>query len=74
MPRLVDPTAAVCTLLDPTGVSTTPAVTRSSTGIYTATVTPAIAGKFTYRWTGTGAVAAAGELYFDVRHSVVLGI
>lgn len=63
-----DPTSVTCEVIDPLGVTTTPAVTKDSTGNYHATVdlTTAFHGVWTYRIVGTGACQAAQEAQFYV--------
>lgn len=60
-------TTAVCTVRKPDGTTSTPSVTDGATGVYTADVTLDQAGRWRYRWSGTGDVIAAGEDSFDVR-------
>jgi hypothetical protein len=69
---LTDPTTAVCTVKDPSGNDTTPAVSNPSTGVHTATVTLDEAGYWKVKWTGTGTAAGinvsqfyAEETWFD---------
>ena len=65
-----DPTTVVLELADPTGtVVTPPSVSHPSTGVYKALYTPMMAGVWTVRWEGTGAVVAASEFRFEVRPS-----
>ncbi len=66
------PTTVVLTVLKPNGTTSTPAVTTPSLGRYEATVAIDQSGTWTYRWVGTGAVAAAEEGSFYVRRSLVL--
>ena len=54
-----DATVATLTITDPTGATTTPAVTHSGTGTYTANVACTIAGTWAYLWEGTGTAADA---------------
>jgi hypothetical protein len=54
-----DPTLVTLTITDPTGATTTPAVTHSGTGTYTANVACTITGIWTYLWEGTGTAADA---------------
>jgi hypothetical protein len=70
---LTDPTAVTCTVRDPAGTITTPAVTHASTGVYTANVdlTSAAPGLWWYRFAGTGTLQAAEELTFYVEASNV---
>ena len=61
--------SSACTVLLPDGTTATPTVTTSSTGIYSATYTPAAAGVYTYRTVLTlsdGSTAVnVGELRVD---------
>lgn len=68
----VNPTTVVLELRDPLGTVTTPGVSNASTGVYKALVTPAIAGIWSVRWAGTGAVTAATEDRFEVKPSAFL--
>lgn len=60
-----DPGVVIVRVKDPLGVVTTPTTTKIGTGIYTAPLTPTVAGMYEIRWEGTGAVQAAeqSELY-----------
>ena len=62
-----DPTAEVVRVKDPLGVTTTPVVTKTGTGVYTAPLTPANAGMYEIRWEGTGAVQAVAQERIFVR-------
>lgn len=63
-----DPTTVVCTVRDPAGVQTTPAVAKDGVGLYHATITVATAGTWSYWFMGTGAlVAATPESHLFVR-------
>lgn len=64
----------VLTVTDPTGVTSTPAVTNPATGSYTADVDLDQAGRWTYRWVSTGAVVAAQTDVLNVVASAPLGI
>lgn len=66
--------AVTLTITLPDGSSASPAVTNSSTGVYTATYTPAVAGRFAVRWVATGANACAFSDVFDVRPSAATGL
>lgn len=70
---LTDPTTVTCTVRDPAGVVTTPAVTHVSTGVYTATLdlTSATPGLWWYRFQGVGTLQAAEEATFFVEASNV---
>lgn len=66
-----DPTGTpVCTVRGPAG-SATPSVTKSATGVFTATYQPGAAGRYRFRWVGTGTAAAAGEGQFYVKPSAL---
>jgi len=54
-----DPTTAALTITDPTGAVTTPSVTHSGTGTYTANVACTVTGIWTYLWEGTGTASDA---------------
>jgi hypothetical protein len=54
-----DATTVVLTITDPTGATTTPSVTHSGTGTYTANVACTIVGIWTYLWEGTGTASDA---------------
>ncbi len=70
---LTDPTTIVCTVRDPAGNVTTPAVTRVSAGIYTANLdlTNATPGVWAYRFAGTGVCQAAEEAALFVETTTV---
>jgi hypothetical protein len=70
---LTDPSAVTCTVRDPAGAVTTPAASRASAGVWTATVdlTGATPGVWNYRFSGTGTVQAAEEGSFYVETSNV---
>ena len=55
---LANATAVVLTITLPDGTTATPSVTNSSTGVYSATYTPAVAGRFGVRWVATGTNAS----------------
>jgi hypothetical protein len=61
-----DATTAVLTITDPTGATSTPSVTHSGTGTYTATVPCTISGVWLYKWAGTGTAADVVEGTFTV--------
>jgi hypothetical protein len=75
---LTNPTAVTCRVKNPNGVITVyvygvdGALTRPSTGVYTLALTPDIAGAWTYRFEGTGAVQQAGEKSFVIKPSLIL--
>ena len=54
-----DATLATLTITDPTGAVTTPSVTHSGTGTYTANVACTVAGIWTFLWEGTGTASDA---------------
>ena len=62
-----NPTTVVVKLTDPSGNSGTSSPTNTGTGAYYEDVIVDEAGKWYYRWTGTGAVVAASEGHFFVR-------
>ena len=72
--NLIDPSAVTCAYKITNSSASTAAVTHVSTGIYTAQISIAIDGLYTYRFAGTGAAQAAKEGVFTVIPSVVLGI
>lgn len=49
-----DATTVTLTVTDPTGAATTPSVTHSGTGTYTANVACTVDGIWAYKWDGTG--------------------
>lgn len=61
-----DPTAVSLAVTTPDGTATTytyagATITKSSTGVYTKSVTVSTAGRWAFKWTGTGvAVASSG--------------
>ena len=61
-----DPTAVTVTVTDPKGVVTTPAAVKDFVGNYHVNVTPTVSGTWSYLFTGTGAVIAAGQGQFYV--------
>lgn len=66
-----DPTTVSLTVTDPTGTATTytyagATITRTSTGLYTKNITASTAGRWAYRWTGTGTAADVESGVFDV--------
>jgi hypothetical protein len=71
----IDPTTVVFKWKSPAGTITTKTygtdveVVKTSTGVYYSDITPASAGKYDYRFAGTGAVVAASEGLFYVRPS-----
>ena len=67
---LADAGAITCTITLPDGTTTSPTPTHPSTGSYTATYTPAVAGRFAVKWLATGANAGA----FADDFTVVAGV
>lgn len=59
--NLVDPTVVTAEIRTPDGSVVQLATVRVSLGLWKATYTPLIPGRYDYRFQGTGAVAAAGE-------------
>jgi hypothetical protein len=55
---LANATAVALTITLPDGTTATPSVTNSSTGVYSATYTPAVSGRFGVRWVATGTNAS----------------
>jgi hypothetical protein len=65
---LYDPAAVTLTIVSPDGDAYTPTPDSDSLGIWTATFDPDMAGRWNYRWEGTGGVKpTAKEDWFDVR-------
>jgi hypothetical protein len=69
---LTDPTAVTLSVIDPAGVTTTytlvSGVTKVADGVFQCVVTPALVGRWVYKWAGTGAVQAASpDTYFVVQ-------
>lgn len=56
-----DPAAVTVTVTTPTGVTSTPAVTHVSTGVYSAAVACTLDGIWVYKWAGTGAASDVTE-------------
>lgn len=67
-----DPTTVVLEMKDPDGNVTMPSVGHSGVGLFKAVVTPSMAGIWTSRWSGTGAVVAVTEQKFEIRPSSFL--
>ena len=63
---LADATSVVCTITLPDATTTTPSVTHSSTGVYSVSYTPTLAGRYKIRWVATGTNASAYSDIFDV--------
>ena len=66
---LADPTTIVFKYRVRGGEAVTGTASKASTGVYTADVDLTEAGQWYFRFTGTGAVVAAGELRCEVRGS-----
>ena len=69
---LADAGAITCTITLPDGTTTSPSPAHPSTGTYTATYTPAAAGRFAVKWLATGTNAGAFADDFTVIGSVPL--
>lgn len=73
-----DPTTVTLEVKNPAGAravytsATSPAVVNSAVGSYYCDVPVALAGRWSYRWVGSGAVIAAAEGEFEVSLSRVL--
>ena len=66
-----DPSTVSLVVTDPAGTATTytdagATITKSSTGVYTKNITASTAGRWAYRWTGTGTAADVESGVFDV--------
>lgn len=66
-----DPTTITLVVTDPTGTATTytyagGTITKSSTGVYTKNITASAAGRWAFKWAGTGAAADIESDVFDV--------
>ncbi len=57
--------AVTCTITQPDGTSSTPAVSNTGTGTYSAGFTPTQAGRHLIRWVATGANASSYTDVFD---------
>lgn len=66
-----NPTTVVLTVKSPSGVTSTPSVTNTSTGVYTATFSLTAPGRWSYEWQATGAIEVATDGVIDVRSSRV---
>ena len=69
-----DPATVTLKVRDPSGTTTTytygaATVTKDSTGAYHRDVSATTAGRWLYRWEGTGTAQAAEEAAFDVEPS-----
>jgi hypothetical protein len=69
---LADAGAITCTITLPDGTTAGPTPAHPSTGTYTATYTPAAAGRFAVKWVATGTNAGAFADDFTVIGSVPL--
>lgn len=65
-----DPTSVTLRIQDPAGTQTTPAATHVSTGNYTYTFTATSAGRYIFKWTGTGTVPEVVEGFVTVNPSI----
>jgi len=70
---LADPTAITLRLIAPDGTETPytysaggGVIVRDGVGLYRAIIFPSMPGHWRYRWTGAGAVVAAGEGSFAI--------
>lgn len=63
----VDPDTVTCAVKAPDGTTSAPAVTKRSTGIYDAPLTPSQAGTYHYRFDASGTYNAVEESYLWVR-------
>jgi hypothetical protein len=61
-----DATAVAVTVTAPDGTSSTPSVSHDGTGLYSATITPTVAGRFVVRWVATGSNASSYTDAIDV--------
>lgn len=66
-----DPTTVVLKVMAPDGTSTTPTPTSEGFGVYWHPLDLTQAGRWVFRWTGTGAVIATEEGTIDVRRRAV---
>lgn len=64
-------TTVALKILAPDGTSSTPTPVSDGDGVYRHDLTFTMAGRWVYRWTGTGAVVTAGEGAIDVRRRAV---
>lgn len=63
---LVDAGSVTCVITLPDGTTATPSVSHPSTGVYTATYTPPVAGRFRAKFIGTSGNQFAEPYWFDV--------
>ena len=71
---LANATAVTLTITLPDATTATPVTANPSTGKYTASYTPAAAGRFTARWVATGSNASAYTDTFTVLDPADLGL
>lgn len=67
-------TAVTLTITKPDGTTATPTVSSTSTGVYTASYSPTVAGRYALRWVATGTNAAAYADAFTVFDTTELGL
>ena len=67
-------TAVVATVTAPDGLTSTPAISNASAGLYDVSYTPTLSGRHTIRWVATGANASAYADEFTVRDFTHIGI
>lgn len=66
-----DPTTVVLTVQAPDGTETTPSVSNTAVGVYTADFEVDQAGTWLYRWVGSGAAVGVDEGAFRVDYSLL---
>ena len=66
---LVDPTTVTCTVKQPDGTLSTPAVVKDGVGLYHADFNPTQSGAHMYQFVGSGLVETNGERTFTVKAS-----
>ena len=71
---LANATAVTLTLTLPDGTTATPVTANPSTGRYTASYTPTVAGRFVARWVATGTNASAFTDVFTIIDPAELGL
>ncbi len=71
---LADATAITLTITLPDGTTATPVTANPSTGRYTASYTPTVAGRFSVRWVASGTNASAYTDAFTVLDPAELGL
>lgn len=67
-------TAVVLTITLPDGTTATPSVTAAGSGVYTASYTPTLPGRYSARWVATGTNASAYTDAIDVDEAAPTGI